>query len=365
MNTTVAEGGRPAAWKTAMVVTAVVAVGFVGWALQARLTPFVLAVLLLLKIDRLARTLRERIPRFPRGLATPAALTLIVAFFLAVIWMVADNAAQFVAQAGAYEKRLNAILGQVAAKVGLHVPPTVGGLVHQLNPAKYAGPLAQSAQGIASGAFVVLLYLAFLVASRGNFARKASKLFGDEHSRNDARLTFRRIREGVEGYVWVQTMAGLLIAVPAGVLMAALGLGHAVFWAFLIFVASYIPVIGGAVGTTLPPIFALLQFPGFVQPIILFAGLQMIGFVVGNVVQPRMQGSSLNLDPVAIFLALAFWGALWGIPGAFLSTPLTVTAMAILAQFRSTAWIAILLSSNGEPYRGTKTRDSAVEVEAA
>ncbi len=332
-----------------MVVTAVVAVGFVAWALKGILTPFLLAVFLLLMIDGLARALRERIPGFPRRLAMPAALTLIVAFFLAVIWMVANNTAQFVAQASGYEKRLNTILGQVAAKVGLHVPPTVEGLVHQLNPAKYAAPLAQGAQGVASGAFVVLLYLAFLVASRGNFSRKGAKLFGDPTSRNDASRIFQRIREGVEGYVWVQTVAGLLIAVPAGVLMAVLGLGHAAFWALLIFVASYMPVIGGAVGTILPPIFALLQFPGFVQPIILLAGLQAIGFVVGNVVQPRMQGSSLNLDPVAIFLALAFWGALWGITGAFLSTPLTVTAMAIMSQFKSTEWIAVLLSSNGEP----------------
>ena len=357
------EERRPAAWKTAMVVTAVVASGFVVWALKGIFTPFVLAVFLLLMIDGLARTLRTRIPGFPERLAMPAALALIVAFFLVVIWLVADNTAQFLAQAGGYEKRLNAILGEVAGRVGLHVPPTVGGLVHQLDPAKYAGSVAQGAQGVASGAFVVLLYLAFLVASRGNFARKSAKLFGDLAGRDDARRTFQRIREGVEGYVWVQTVAGLLIAVPAGVLMGVVGLGHAVFWAFLIFVASYIPVIGGAVGTLLPPIFALLQFPGFAQPLVVFIGLQVIGFVVGNVVQPRMQGSSLNLDPVAIFLALAFWGGLWGVTGAFLSTPLTVTAMAIMAQFRATGWIAILLSSNGEPFKDTKTGRAAVDAE--
>ena len=358
----VQDEGRPAAWKTAMVVTAVVAVGFVAWALKGIFTPFVLAVFLLLMIDGLARALCTHIPGFPQRLATPAALALIVAFFLVVIWMVADNTAQFVGQAGGYERRLNAILGQVAARAGLHVPPTVDGLMHQLNPAKYVGTVAQGAQGVASGAFVVLLYLAFLVASRGNFARKGAKLFGNRESRNDASRTFQRIREGVGGYVWVQTVAGLLIAVPAGVLMAVLGLEHAVFWAFLIFVASYIPVIGGAVGTLLPPIFALLQFPGLVQPLILFAGLQVIGFVVGNVVQPRMQGSSLNLDPVAIFLALAFWGAMWGVAGAFLSTPLTVTAMAIMAQFSATEWIAILLSSNGEPFKENKIQAAAIEA---
>ena len=343
----------PAAWKTAMVVVAVLLCGFAAWALRGILAPFVLAVFLLLMIDGVARALRARLRGFPERLAMPAALVLIVAFFLLVIWLVADNTAQFVGQAGGYEKRLNAILGEVAGRVGLHVTPTVSGLLQQLNPARFAGAAAQGIQGVASNAFVVLLYLAFLVASRSGFSKKSEKLFAGA-DRSEAEETFKRIRRGVEGYVWVQTMAGLMIAVPAGLLMTALGLSHAMFWAFLIFVASYIPVIGGAVGTLLPPLFALLEFPTFVQPAILFVGLQAIGFVVGNVVQPRMQGSSLNLDPVAIFLALAFWGALWGLTGAFLSTPLTVTAMAILAQYRSTNWIAVLLSSDGEPFAKTR-----------
>ena len=173
-------------------------------------------------------------------------------------------------------------------------------------------------------------------------------------ARTEARQTFNRIRQGVEGYVWVQTVSGLMIAVPAGIVMVVLGLDHAVFWAFLIFVASYIPVIGGAVGTILPPVFALLQFPTLVQPFIIFVALQAIGFVVGSIIQPRMQGSSLNVDPVVVFLSLAFWGALWGLVGAFLSTPLTVMVMAILAQFKSTHWIAVMLSSDGEPYRDTE-----------
>ena len=54
-----------------------------------------------------------------------------------------------------------------------------------------------------------------------------------------------------------------------------------------------------------------------------------------------MQGKSLNLDPVAVLLSLAFWGAIWGLPGMFLSTPLTVMTMVVLAQFKGTPWIAV------------------------
>ncbi|OYX91426.1 MAG: hypothetical protein B7Y78_12205, partial [Caulobacter sp. 35-67-4] len=83
--------------------------------------------------------------------------------------------------------------------------------------------------------------------------------------------------------------------------------------------------------------------------IILFVALQAIYFVVGNIVLPRMQSDSLNMDPTVVLLSLAVWGALWGVPGMFLSTPLTVAFMVILAQFDGTRWIAILLSEDGDP----------------
>jgi predicted PurR-regulated permease PerM len=103
------------------------------------------------------------------------------------------------------------------------------------------------------------------------------------------------------------------------------------------------------VAVALPPIFALVQFDTLWQAIVLFAVLQVIGMFVGNVIQPRMQGRSLNMDPIVLLLALAFWSVLWGLPGAFLSTPLTTVMMVILAQFAGTHWIAVLLSADGDP----------------
>jgi AI-2 transport protein TqsA len=160
---------------------------------------------------------------------------------------------------------------------------------------------------------------------------------------------FLRIRNGVEQYLWVQTVTGLMIAVASWIAMAAVGLDNALFWAILIFIASYIPVVGGIVGVALPPIFALVQFPTLWQAIVLFAVLQAVTLVVGNVIQPRMQSRSLNMDPIVLLLALAFWTVVWGLAGAFLSTPLTVMMLVILAQFDGTRWIAVLLSSDGNP----------------
>ena len=63
-----------------------------------------------------------------------------------------------------------------------------------------------------------------------------------------------------------------------------------------------------------------------------------------------MQGDNQNIDPVAVLLSLALFGKMWGVVGMFLSTPLAVMAMAILAEFKGSMWMAVLLSGDGEPY---------------
>ena len=169
--------------------------------------------------------------------------------------------------------------------------------------------------------------------------------------RHGAVETFQRIRDGVEQYLWVQTVTGLMISAASWLVMMAVGLDNAVFWAFLIFIATYIPIIGGAIGILAPPLFALLQFPGYWQATTLLVLLQSIQFLVGNLVLPRMQGDSLNIAPVVLLLSLAFWGVIWGVPGMFLSTPLTVIVMVVCAQFDGARWVAVLLSANGDPKR--------------
>jgi predicted PurR-regulated permease PerM len=175
-------------------------------------------------------------------------------------------------------------------------------------------------------------------------------MFPDRTMRGEALEVFQRVRGGVEGYLWVQTVTGAMICAAAWVLMRAVHLQNAEFWTFVIFVVGFIPVLGGAVAGLAPPLFALVQFPSYWPALILLIGLQAILFISGNFIQPRMQGDNQNIDPVVVLLALAFWGKVWGVVGMFLSTPLAVMAMAILAEFRGSRWMAILLSGDGRPY---------------
>lgn len=335
--------------RNAVVIIAVIAVGGALWLLRGILTQLALAVFLAVTIDGFSRVLEHRIPKFPKAAALPTAIVLTILVLIGVVWLIALQGAGFANQVTGYAPRLEGLVASTAHSVGIENVPSLSELIRRANPSQYAQDIAKQTQSILSDTFFVLIYLAFIIAARRGFRRKIVAMFPHNAERDEAIVIFQRIRNGVEQYLWVQTVTGLMIAVGSYICMAVVGLDNALFWAFLIFLASYIPIIGGVIGVALPPLFALVQFPTIIPAIIIFAVLQSVQFVVGNVIQPKMQGDSLNIDPVVVLLSLAFWGLVWGMPGMFLSTPLTVMAMIILAQFKGSHWIAVLLSSNGNP----------------
>ena len=340
--------------RNALVAIAVVAVGWAVYWLADILTPLAMAIFLLIMIDGMKRFIEERTP-VPSHLAGAAALILVILGFFASIGIVVYGATGFFDESTGVVARIGPRLDQIIIDVYrlagiVEEPPTVSDLIARIDAGQYLTMIARQAQGVVTGAVFVLVYLAFLLASQAGFRRKLVGMFPDRSARGEALEVFQRVRGGVEGYLWVQTVTGALICACAWVLMRAVGLPNAEFWTFVIFVVGFIPVLGGAVAGLAPPLFALVQFESYGPALILLIGLQTILFISGNVIQPRMQGDNQNIDPVVVLLSLAFWGKVWGVVGMFLSTPLAVMAMAILAEFRGSRWMAILLSGDGEPY---------------
>lgn len=343
--------GPGATARNATVVIAVILAGAALKALSDIVGPLLLAIFLAVMVDGLSRVIRARAPNAPRGSAVAAAIALgILAVILSAL-IVAGSAPGFAASLRAAGPRLISGLARLAGPLGPGGHLTADQILTRIDPAAWLGVVAQGLQDFISSLFLVLVYLGFLIASRHAFERKAVRLFRGRDERHEALRVFLAVRDGVERYLWIQTVTGLIIAAAAFVVMVAVGLNNALFWAFLIFVINYVPIIGAAAAIVLPALFAVVQFPGLGPAAVILVALFVITFVVGNILLPRMQGRSLNMDPLVVLLSLAFWGALLGLTGMFLSTPLTALAMEILAQFEGSRWIAVLLSADGDPGR--------------
>ncbi len=339
----------PAARSAVILIAAVISFAALYW-LRAIVAPLALALFLLIMIDGLAGSVRRYARAIPAAASLPAAIALVTMAFLGSVWIVVHGAQGFIARLSQFHTRLAEITAEVAGHFHLVTAPSFDELLTRIDPTQYLGVLASGGGDFLSQVLFVLLYLGFLLAARSSFRKKIISIFPNRDDRAGAQHVFDRVRLGVEQYVWVQTVLNAVIGIICWAMMTAVGLDNAAFWAFVIFVSSYIPIIGGMLAVLAPPLFALIQFHSYWQAGVLLVGITAVNFVAGNIFLPRMQGKSMNIDPVVVLLSLAFWGALWGVAGAFLSTPLTVVVMAVLAEFEGSRWIAVLLSGDGEPY---------------
>ncbi len=316
------------------------------------LAPLALAVFIWLIIDGFARWL-DKLSRFiPYPLALSIAILIVVAAMIGIGVVIADTVTGVVHESPKYARRFGEIfnwIGKVTRQPDLSWATIDNQFDVESKLSGLIGLFASSIQSVLSNFFVIALYVGFLFAAQSSFPKKMDDLFPDQSRRAQAHKVVTRIRLSIEKYLGVQTVISLLQTVISYIIMVSMGLDNALFWSLVIFILNYIPIIGGLGAFVMPSLFALVQFD-HTGKVLLLAGL-LLGFqsLIGNTLQPKMMGDSMNLSALVVVLSITLWGALWGGVGAFLSAPLTVIIMIVLAQFPTTRWIAVLLSSDGEP----------------
>jgi len=332
------------------------------------LAPFALAIFIWLIIDAFARWMDDLSTKIPYWVALTTAVLIVVGLMVGFIFVIVDTVGDVVKDADRYEIRLSEIFSWVAEKTGrenlsFETLNESFGLTEKIQSG--LGTFATTIQGVLSEFFLIALYVVFLFAAQSSFPKKMDDLFPNLERREQAAKVGERIRYSIEKYLSVQTIISLMQTVVSYIGMTALGLDNALFWALVIFVLNYIPIVGGLAAVALPCIFAMVQFDSMGRVGILAGILFGAQFVIGNTIQPKMMGDSMNLSALVVILALSVWSALWGGVGAFLSAPLTVIIMIILAQFPTTHWIAVLLSADGNPdVGGDEDTDADAELEA-
>jgi AI-2 transport protein TqsA len=149
-------------------------------------------------------------------------------------------------------------------------------------------------------------------------------------------------------YMLVRSEMSVLTGLVVWVFALLAGLELATAWGVIAFVLNYIPFIGPLVATVFPTLFALAQFESWELAVIVFVGLNLIQFLIGSYLEPRIAGSALSISPFLVLFAVFFWAFLWGIPGAFIGVPIVIAILTLCEEHESTRWIATLLSGREE-----------------
>lgn len=325
------------------------------------LAPFALAVFLYLVIEGFARAIDNSSVALKRAPSRLIAILTVVVGFVGFVALMARGIAQFGRDAGDYERKINQLISDAFSVARIDDAPQLTELLFSEQGQSFFATIGRATGDLSGDLVIILIYVAFLFAAQSSWTRKLDNIFPKSEDRDQARLVGDDARRGIETYLWTQTVISALITVLSYVSLLLLGVENALFLSAMIFVLNYIPTVGSIVAALVPPLFALVQpgvpewVPGaapqdtYIYSAIVFAVVSFWQFSIGNFIQPRLMGESLNLSSLIVLISLAIWGIIWGIPGMFLSAPLTVLMMILFAQSDTTRWIAILLSADGDP----------------
>lgn len=333
-----------------------VSVGIVGLSVVLLVTgrdiliPLALAVMIWYLLDALAR-LYGRIQigswRLPGWVGLPAALVTVTIALVAIANLIGDNIADVIAAAPSYQANLERLVAQIAGFFGFSEVPQLRQMLGEIDLRGLASNFAAAATGIVGNAGIIVIYVLFLLIEQRSFDKKMKAMFEDSGREKEFRSLLHHMQTQIQSYVWIKTLMSLLTGAVSYVILLLIGVDFAAFWAFVIFMLNYIPTIGSMLGVVFPALLTLVQFSSPVPFIIVVAALGVTQFTIGNFLEPRIMGTTLNLSPLVVILSLVIWGSLWGIVGAILCVPITVIGMIVFAHFEKTRPIAVLLSGNG------------------
>ncbi len=171
---------------------------------------------------------------------------------------------------------------------------------------------------------LVLLFAVFFLLDLRYLRQKLDFAFGDG-SKGKAAIIITDIIQQVTRYMSVKFFISLLTGVLIFLGTFAVGMGFPILWGFLAFILNFIPNFGSILSGVLTSVFALVQFWPKPAPVVFVAVLMFaVNFILGNVIEPRVQGRHLGLSPFIIIVSLSFWGWLWGFTGLILAVPMMV-----------------------------------------
>ena len=216
-----------------------------------------------------------------------------------------------------------------------------------INIPSYAASVAATLTSILASGGLILIYLGFLFLEQGHFSKKISALVANPEKEGDVNTIIERIRDDIQKYISIKVFTSSMTGILSYIFLRVMDVDFAGVWGIIIFLLNFIPTVGSIVATIFPALITLAQFDGYTLFLMVLSGIGVIQVCIGNILEPRLMGSSFNLSPIVILLNLALWGYIWDIPGMFLCVPFLIIVTIILSHFPHTRPIAIVLSSDG------------------
>lgn len=192
--------------------------------------------------------------------------------------------------------------------------------------------------------FLVLVFLIFMLIEADNIEPRLRKMMSPDN-KDKTIASLHAIKGQIQSYISIKTLISLVTSLVGMGLMLIYGVDFVLVCGILLFSLNFIPNIGSVIASAIPIIILFLQY-GFCYQLGLFSMLIVATqMFFGNILEPKLQGDSLNLTPIMVLISLIFWGWVWGFVGLLICVPLTSAINIILKQLDSENPISAIISS--------------------
>jgi AI-2 transport protein TqsA len=331
-----------------------------AWALRQTIwitLPLSISFFVALAVWPICRWVQERAPRRLGFLGHAAAMLVLLAvlvLFFGAVWYVAQRIiAEFPRYADDFQR---AWRGAADWANGLGLPISVPGPPSEgsapdaaaggdaaLDPITgFALTTLNSAWQIFSTLVLIFFFVLLMLIEAHTWRAKLASAFGS--GRKEAWLdSVSAIAQRFRLYLVLRTVIGLVTGALYWAWLLLLGVDFALLWGMLAFLLNFIPTLGSFIVFALASLFALTQ-QSLESALMAAAGLFVIEQVMGNVIEPRVQGRRLSISPLVVLVALLIWGWIWGVVGTLVAVPITVLMIIAFAHIPALRPLALLLS---------------------
>jgi predicted PurR-regulated permease PerM len=283
---------------------------------------------------------RKRIPSF---VSVAIVISVMVIILLMIVTLVGTSLKSFTDALPYYQIRVQEQITEIKTlltKVGITI--TDESFSNYFNPETIMNLTAGLLSGVSSvfsSIVLVLLTVAFILLEVSSFPVKLRAVLGNPEA---VFPRFSKFVIDIRHYLVITTLINLVAGILIWLWLSILGIRFPILWGFLVFLLHYIPNIGSVIAAIPAVILALIQ-QGIGSALFVAGGYLLVGFVLGNVIQPKLMGRRLGLSTLVVFISLIFWGSLLGLIGAVLCIPLTMMVKFAFESNAGTKWIAVLL----------------------
>lgn len=301
---------------------------------KALLIPLIISIFFYTILAQMTLYMRQKFS-FPQWLALTISILFFTALSAGVIFFMVNSVGELFKSAEVYRENVLASSKDVMVslqKHGITINQSVVENYLQGMPLfDWLKNFGGKAFSFFSNATLVILFMVFF-------------LFGTKKTPPITNPAIKEMLANVSIYLSVKLMASLVTGVVVAAILLGFQVKQAILFALFAFLLNFIPSVGSILAVLIPVPVLFLQF-GFGSTFFIIIGLlTATEFIIGNLIEPQFLGEGMDLHPAAVVGSLIFWTLVWGIPGAFLSVPITASIKIVLSKIKYTQIVAEFLA---------------------